>query len=260
LNKSSDYILDNLTKPFTKEKEAIVSNLGENMRPEGLFILPSDIEIVVEDDYLFNLNLESDCDFYMNIDIEMMENIKLILLSKDIFDNVENESLLILFEEFSKSCDVSFMSSVLSIANEDNVEYIYKFFQYLSKNNSEVFHKSVEFLCQEVPIKMFSILMIYNFHRYKDDVKKENIEQFMRNWFNFCCGTPKNGEENNQKSKKKLLVSFITNTVKDHFYDISKFSTQIDDFCSQNSELKGIQKMKDAIYNQRKNRLDAKRS
>ena len=239
----------------------MIINLGENIRPEGLLILPEDVEINVDNDFLFHVDLESNNDFFMSINNIFDKDVKTILLSDDKYTGPSKESVNHILEEFSKTCDASFMSSVLSIAEEKNEELIYTLFQYLYLHNKTVFNNSVKYLCRETPINIFSIKMVYKFHKNKDKVKKEDIDTFMKNWLELFLVKNKNtGEEKNYVLKKRLLVTFITNTIKDNFYDISKFSRQIDDFCSQNNELKGIQKMKDAIYNQKKNRMDAKRS
>lgn len=258
--KKNDFILDNFTKRFSKEKEAMIINLGENLRPEALFALPTDMPISCEEDFLFHMNLQSDHEFFMNVQSDLNESIKAILLSKETLSEDQKKTIKNLFNEFSKSCDASFMSSILGIAEEDNAELFYQFFTCLAINNKPVFNASVKYLCKEIQINMFKIKMVYSFHQNKDNVKKEDIDQFIKGWFEFCLNKPKPGEESNQKSKKKLLVSFINSTIKDNFYDISKFSRQVDDLYSQNKELKGIQKMRDAIYNQKKNRVDVKRS
>lgn len=61
----------------------MVLNLGENLRPEALFVLPSDMPISHEEDFLFHMNLESDHDFFMNVFTDYENEIKSILLSKE---------------------------------------------------------------------------------------------------------------------------------------------------------------------------------
>ncbi len=54
-----------------------------------------------------------------------------------------------------------------------------------------------------------------------------------------------------RKSKKNILVGFLNFAVPNGGCELSNLSLKVDKFCSENSELKDLMKMKEAIANQR---------
>ena len=246
-SKSPSFILENLERLFTVDKQNLILEVGEEIRPEILIPMPSEMSIEISD-YMTQIDLDPLSLGMMTDSADVSQSLLDCLSNKSIPGPEMVHQLSSIFGEHHRSLSVATLRQLLLTAKEDHVDLVTELFLVLKKANPGLFSQGLELLCLEDPVRLFSIHMMYKFHKLEIGISRELMDKFLGSWFDYCLADPKEEElMKSHISKKKILIGFISHTIKLGKYDLTSLVRQVDAFCSKNTDLKGILKMKTAI-------------
>lgn len=250
---SSTFILDNLDRLFSPEKQNLVFELGQELRPENLLPVPDDIPIS-DDDFLFPIDIDSSCDGLFDENFAVKDAMHYFLNKTGGKENTKEhrESMKRFFKALAPECSESFVKWILNNTPHDAVQMTVDFLIELNASNPERMEQSLEIICTEKPVELFNIHVLYNLGQNKIKVPEALMNDFLGKWFKYCTQEFSGEEEKRQNSKRKILAGFIANTSKEQGFDLRLWCREVDLFLSQNEGLSNYKRMKQAIDDRRK--------
>ena len=248
---SSNYILENLDRLFTPEKQNLVFELGEELRPESLLPYSDDIPITTND-FLYPMSFDTSPDGMFTSLFTFKSALEDFFSLRSLPDEISTSSVLSFLKSFSKICSQEDVCWLLQRAQEDHVDIIVQFLVSLKENNISVLKDALENLCSINPIRLFSIHVLFKLEKHEIDVPSELMNRFVGSWFQYCNQNLQGEEKKHQQSRKKILAAFVENTIAYGSYDLGLLYKEVDEFCSQNASLKSVQRMKQAIDERQK--------
>lgn len=248
---SGGFILENVDRQMNNDICVMVSQLGECLRPEMLIPIPEDEPILLED-YLLDCQVLGEGALFSVVDEGSAINIiQGFLNAKNHSDKTLQELVQLAFEAWSAQGDRDVLKTWITEASDDHVDLFFKFFQTLLISNPRLFRFGVGVVTTTCPVRLFSIHLMYRFIKKGFDIDRGHMDKLLGAWFDFCLDPPNGTELGLLKSKKNILVGFLIFAVPNGGCELSNLSLKVDRFCSENSELKDLLKMKEAIANQR---------
>lgn len=250
---SGRFILENVEREMNSEMCALFGQLGETLRPEMLLPIPQDEDVLLEDFLMESNVLGIETQFGVVDELQGIEIIESFLVCKNHNDKILQDLAVTAFEQWAlhgnKQSDI--LKKWLLQASDNHVDLFFKFFNTLSELNPKLFSLGLGMLCSLEPVRLFSIHLMYRFIKEGYEIERQDMDCMLRAWFDYCLEPPEGTKSMHIKSKKNILVGFLNFAVPKGGCDLSNLSLKVDKFCSENSELKDLIKMKEAIANQR---------
>jgi hypothetical protein len=250
---SSKFILDNLDRLFSPEKQNLVFDLGQELRPENLLPLPDDLSIS-DDDFLFPVDLNPSCHGLFNENFVAKDTMKYFLNKSSGKENTKElrQSMQQYFQALAPESPESFIRWILSNTPHDSVQMTVDYLIELNAVNPERMEQAMHFLCTNNPVELFNIHVLFSLGQNNINVPETLMNDFLGKWFKYCTREFSGEEEKRQKSKRKILAGFIANTSKEQSFDLRLWCREVDLFLSQNEGLSNYKRMKQAIDDRRK--------
>ena len=247
---SSNYILENLDRLFTPEKQNLVFELGEELRPESLLPCSDDLEIGAED-FLYCLELDT-CQGQFSSLFTPRLALEEFFSCRSPPDEISSDGAASLLRTLAKTCSEEDVSWLLQRTQEDHVDLVVEFLVALKQRSESLLQKGLQHLCTRNEVRLFSIHVLFKLKKHSIVVPPEIMNKFVGSWFQYCNQNLHGEEEKHQQSRKKILAAFVVNTISDGNYDLGLLYKEVDEFCSQNAGLKSVQKMKQVIDERQK--------
>ena len=250
---SGRFILENVEREMNTEMCALVEHLGETLRPEMLLPIPDDEEIVIEDFLMECDVLGIESQFGVVDELHGVDIIESYLSSKNHSDKILQDLANSAFEKWALygTEQPEKLKRWLLQASDDHVDLFFKFFNTLNELNPKLFRLGLGMVCSLDPVRLFSIHLMYRFIKKGYEIERPHMDRMLGAWFDYCLEPPEGTDSTLIKSKKNILVGFLNFAVPNGGCELSNLSLKVDKFCSENSELKDLMKMKEAIANQR---------
>ena len=248
---SSNFILDNLDRLFTPEKQNLVFDLGEELRPENLLPSPDDLPIESED-FLFPVHLDQSVDGMFMLDFPVHNTLKAFFSDKMMSNEINTIAIKNFLNNLAQDCSESTMSWILMNAQDDHVDIIVEFLVKLNTQNPACLKWALTDLCTRDPVRVFNVHVLFKLKKHEIDVPPELMNEFVGTWFRYCNQSLQGEEQKHQMSKKKILGAVMTNTISNKSYDLGLLCREVDEFCSQNESLGCVRKMKQVIDERQK--------
>ena len=248
---SGGFILENVDRRMNSDICVMISQLGETLRPEMLVPIPEDEPIQLED-YLLDCQVLGEGALFSVVDeASAMRVIQGFLSAKNHSDKTLQELVQLAFEAWSPQGQRDVLKRWIMDASDDHVDLFFRFFQTLLVTNPRLFRFGVGVVTTNCPVRLFSIHLMYRFIKKGFDIDRGHMDKLLGAWFDFCLDPNPGTELGLLKSKKNILVGFLIFAVPNGGCELSNLSLKVDRFCSENSDLKDLLKMKEAIANQR---------
>jgi hypothetical protein len=250
---SSSYILENLDRLFTPEKQNLVFEIGEELRPENLLPNAEDLPIDI-DDFITPLAIDTNPGGLFTTHFPFKRTIEDFLAIREP-DEITIECLNEYLRTIAPQCSEDMIKWLLVKKEDDHVSIVVNFLVILKTENPKILEKALVILCTEDPVHLFNIHVLFKLKKQDIDAPPEIMNKFVKSWFVYCN---QNILEDNdvmikrQQSMKKILAGFIKNTISTGSYDLGLLCREVDEFCSQNSSMNSVRKMKQAIDERQK--------
>lgn len=247
---SSTYILENLDRLFTPEKQNLVFEIGEELRPENLLPGADDLPIETED---FLTPAPLDCteglfakDFPFYAALEEFLTVRAR-------DEVTLSAMSSFLRAFAPNCTEEMIRWLLQKNGDDHVDVVIDFLVVLRSVNPAILDRALVILCCENPVRLFNIHVMFKLQKQNINASPELMNQFVRSWFQYCNQNLEGEEKGkHQQSMKKILAGFVKNTVSTGNYDLELLCREVDEFCSKNANMASVRKMKQVIDERQK--------
>lgn len=248
---SSMYILENLDRLFTPEKQNLVFEIGEELRPENLLPGADDLPIEV-DDFLSPVELGPHAEGLFTKDFPFRAALEEFFAVRAP-DEVTSSAMRSFLRAFAPECSEDMIRWLLQKNGDDHVDVVIDFLVVLRSVNPDILERALVILCCEQPVRLFNIHVLFKLQKHQINAPAELMNQFVRSWFQYC-NQDLEGEEKgkHQQSMKKILAGFIKNTVSTGNYDLSLLCREVDEFCSKNAGMASVRKMKQVIDERQK--------
>lgn len=252
-NLSSSYILENLDRLFTPEKQNLVFELGEELRPENLLPNVEDLPIEV-DEFMIPCDLSMDSGLLFTTDFSFKHTVDhFFTIQKP--DEMTRSAFFNLLKAYAPHCSEDMIRWLLQNNDDDYVDIIIEFLVLLRSENRDILQKALVILCLEQPVRLFNIHVLFKLKKRDIDAPPELMNKFVKSWFQYC-NQDLQGENDekikHQQSMKKILAGFLKNTISSGSYDLGLLCREVDEFCSQNSSMSSVRKMKQVIDEKKK--------
>ena len=174
---SSTYILENLDRLFTPEKQNLVFEVGQELRPENLLPAADDLPIDIED---FLTPFDLDCsrglftkDFPFRTALEEFFSIRTP-------DEVTSTAMRHFLKAFAPECSENTVRWLLQKNEEDHVDVVIDFLVMLRSDNPNILEKALVILCCEQPVRLFNIHVLFKLQKHEIEAPPELMNQFVR--------------------------------------------------------------------------------
>ena len=248
---SGNFILDNLDRLFTPEKQNLVFDLGEELRPENLLICPDDLP-VDPDDFLCPFNAHSPHDGLLALNFPVKRPLSTFFSEKTAPSEQAKKSATHFLVILAPVCSEDTVTWILQNVQDDHVDIIVEFLAELSRCNPKCLEKALHEICTRDPVKVFNVHVLFKLNKHGITVPSSLMNEFVKTWFKYCNQSLHGEEQKHQMSKKKILAAFITSTISNESYDLGLLCREVDEFCSQNEGLSCVKKMKQVIDERQK--------
>ena len=152
---SSSYILENLDRLFTSEKQNLVFELGEELRPESLLPYSEDLEIGAED-FLYSMALDT-CQGQFSSLFSPRLALEEFFSSRSPPDEISSKAAVALLKTLATCCSEEDVTWLLQRAQEDHVDLVVEFLVALKDSNQNLLQKGLQDLCTRNAVRLFSI-------------------------------------------------------------------------------------------------------
>ena len=250
---SSSYILENLDRLFTPEKQNLVFEIGEELRPENLLPNAEDLPID-QDDFLIPCVLDHTLGPLWTTDYSFRNTVDHFFSLREPDESTKSVFLDFL-KAFAPYCCEDMIRWLLQKNDDDHVDIIIEFLVMLKSENSAVLQQALVILCIEDPVRLFNIHVLFKLKKKEINAPPELMNKFVRSWFQHCNQDLQGESEEkikHQQSMKKILAGFIKNTISSGNYDLGLLCREVDEFCSGNSSMSSVRKMKQVIDERQK--------
>jgi hypothetical protein len=249
---SSSYILENLDRLFTPEKQNLVFEIGEELRPENLLPNAQDLPIEMED-FLTPLGMD-DLGPMPTTLFSFRDTVDHFFTIREP-DEMTKTTFLGVLKAFAPHCSENMIRWLLQKNEDDHVDIIIEFLDMLRTVNSKVLQQALVILCIEDPVRLFNIHVLFKLKKKDINAPPDLMNKFVRSWFQHCNQDLQGESEEkikHQQSMKKILAGFIKNTISSGSYDLGLLCREVDEFCSQNASMSSVRKMKQVIDERQK--------